>query len=139
MWTICRLVDYFYYFTRQELLSQSTLIFSIVILLQSPSSIKMSSCIRNEMSLNEVRAIQNCFKGMRTDDALDANTSAHHNLLFVFRNSFDFSIWISRPSTNGIAKQLVALFIFRLQSPSLCWIVHWIGACFSSCVSIEVP
>ena len=48
-----------------HLLSQSTIMFRIIILMQSPSSIKLSSCIRNQMILNVVGAIHNYFQGMR--------------------------------------------------------------------------
>ena len=38
-----------------------------------------------------------------------------HTIIFCwfFRNSFDFSTWISWPSTNSIAKKLVASFISK--------------------------
>ena len=114
--------------------------FRIIILLQSPSSTKLSSCIRNEMILNVVGAIHNCFKGMIINEALDADASPYHHLLLIFGNSFEFSTWISWPSTNGVAKQLVAtsmskysptpIIIFVLDCPlNTCMLLflcqHW--------------
>ena len=73
-------------------------------------------------SLNVLRAIYNYFKGVTTNEALDTDASPYHHL--------HFSICMSWPSTNGIAKQLSLVNRVRLQWWFLCWIVHWIGACF---------
>ena len=91
--TIWRSIDYFCYFIRQELSSQSTFMFRIIILSQSPSSTKLSSCIRNEMilkNLNVVRTIHNCFKGMIINETLDSDVSPYHHLLFVRLQYLDF-------------------------------------------------
>ena len=117
-----RLVDHFWCFTRQELLNQSTFMLRIIILLQSPSSTKLSSSIRNGIilkNLNVLGVIHNCFQGMISNETLDAIASPYHNLLFVLGNSFDFIAWISSLSTNGVAKQLVTSFISKYRPTAM--------------------